>query len=107
MFKTSKLFPVRRRHNVTVAIDAHILRDCQILIFCMIIRLPSINLYIIIVFFYQASQAWMEWLIKKRKAFDQRGDMAIAAWAEQQQREMNLRVRRLSRSKVFFMQFMY
>lgn len=42
----------------------------------------------------------MEWLIKKRKAFDQRGDMAIAAWAEQQQREMNLRARRLSRSKV-------
>lgn len=49
---------------------------------------------------YQASQAWMEWLIKKRKAFDQRGDMAIVAWAEQQQREMNLRARRLSRSKV-------
>lgn len=38
--------------------------------------------------------------MKKRKAFDQRGDMAIAAWAEQQQREMNLRVRQLSRSKV-------
>ncbi|KAL8243197.1 hypothetical protein R6Q59_009455 [Mikania micrantha] len=48
----------------------------------------------------KASQAWMEWLIKKRKAFDQRGDMAIAAWAEQQQRELNIRVRRLSRSKV-------
>ncbi|XP_039123682.1 dnaJ homolog subfamily C member 8 [Dioscorea cayenensis subsp. rotundata] len=48
----------------------------------------------------KASQAWMEWLMKKRKAFDQRGDMAIAAWAEQQQREMNLRVRRLSRSKM-------
>ncbi|XP_050238247.1 uncharacterized protein LOC126687731 [Mercurialis annua] len=48
----------------------------------------------------KASQAWMEWLIKKRKAFDQRGDMAIAAWAEQQQLEMNLRVRRLTRSKV-------
>ncbi|KAL1822980.1 hypothetical protein DCAR_0310824 [Daucus carota subsp. sativus] len=48
----------------------------------------------------KASQAWMEWLIKKRKAFDQRGDMAIAAWAEQQQREMNIRVRRLSRSKI-------
>ncbi|GJZ36263.1 RNA-directed DNA polymerase, eukaryota [Tanacetum coccineum] len=27
-----------------------------------------------------ASQAWMEWLMKKKKAFDQRGDMAIAAW---------------------------
>ncbi|CAN6467944.1 unnamed protein product [Victoria cruziana] len=48
----------------------------------------------------KASQAWMEWLIKKRKAFDQRGDMAIAAWAEQQQRELNLRARRLSRSKI-------
>ncbi|KAK4751779.1 hypothetical protein SAY87_020577 [Trapa incisa] len=48
----------------------------------------------------KASQAWMEWLMKKRKAFDQRGDMAIAAWAEQQQREMNLRARRLSRSKI-------
>lgn len=48
----------------------------------------------------KASQAWMEWLMKKRKAFDQRGDMAIAAWAEQQQLEINLRARRLSRSKV-------
>ncbi|XP_076906980.1 uncharacterized protein LOC143563291 [Bidens hawaiensis] len=48
----------------------------------------------------KASQAWMEWLMKKRKAFDQRGDMAIAAWAEQQQRELHIRVRRLSRSKV-------
>ncbi|KAI3820306.1 hypothetical protein L1987_07851 [Smallanthus sonchifolius] len=48
----------------------------------------------------KASQAWMEWLIKKRKAFDQRGDMAIAAWAEQQQRKLNIRVRRLSRSKI-------
>ncbi|KAL5559217.1 hypothetical protein UlMin_035428 [Ulmus minor] len=48
----------------------------------------------------KASQAWMEWLVKKRKAFDQRGDMAIAAWAEQQQMELNLRVRRLSRSKI-------
>lgn len=50
----------------------------------------------------QASQAWMEWLMKKRKAFDQRGDMAVAAWAEQQQRELNLRARRLSRSKVLY-----
>ncbi|XP_006302665.2 uncharacterized J domain-containing protein C4H3.01 isoform X1 [Capsella rubella] len=48
----------------------------------------------------KASQAWMDWLIKKRKAFDQRGDMAVAAWAEQQQLEINLRARRLSRSKV-------
>uniref|UniRef100_A0A7N0TKS5 J domain-containing protein n=1 Tax=Kalanchoe fedtschenkoi TaxID=63787 RepID=A0A7N0TKS5_KALFE len=48
----------------------------------------------------KASQAWMEWLLKKRKAFDQRGDMAISAWAEQQQLQMNLRVRRLSRTKV-------
>ncbi|XP_028051356.1 DNA topoisomerase 1-like [Camellia sinensis] len=31
----------------------------------------------------EASQAWMEWLMKKHKAFDQRGDMAVAAWAEQ------------------------
>jgi hypothetical protein len=48
----------------------------------------------------QASQAWMEWLMKKRKAFNQRGDMAIYAWAEQQQRELNVRARQLSRSKV-------
>ncbi|GAA0175938.1 chaperone [Lithospermum erythrorhizon] len=48
----------------------------------------------------KASQAWMDWLMKKRKAFDQRGTMAIAAWAEQQQRELNVRARRLSRSKV-------
>ncbi|CAO2834159.1 unnamed protein product [Amaranthus hypochondriacus] len=48
----------------------------------------------------KASQAWMEWLIKKRKAFDQRGDMAIAAWAEQQHREMSLRARQRARSKV-------
>lgn len=55
--------------------------------------------------FLKASQAWMEWLIKKRKAFDQRGDMAIAAWAEQQQREMNLRARQRARSKVFNLVF--
>ncbi|KAF3322986.1 chaperone protein dnaJ 20 [Carex littledalei] len=48
----------------------------------------------------KASQAWMEWLMKKRKAFDQRGDMAISAWAEQQQLEMTLRARHLTRSKV-------
>ncbi|XP_027090081.1 uncharacterized protein [Coffea arabica] len=48
----------------------------------------------------KASQAWMEWIMKKRKAFDQRGDMAIAAWAEQQHRELNLRARRLARSKI-------
>ncbi|XP_051118030.1 uncharacterized protein LOC127242521 isoform X3 [Andrographis paniculata] len=48
----------------------------------------------------KASQAWMEWLMKKQKAFDQRGYMAVAAWAEQQQLEMNLRARRLARSKI-------
>ncbi|KAK4274072.1 hypothetical protein QN277_017359 [Acacia crassicarpa] len=48
----------------------------------------------------KASEAWMEWLMKKRKAFYQRGDMAIAAWAEQQQRELNIRARSLSRSKM-------
>ncbi|KAL8172422.1 hypothetical protein V2J09_024226 [Rumex salicifolius] len=48
----------------------------------------------------KASQAWMDWLMKKRTAFDQRGDMAISAWAEQQQREIFLRARQLSRSKV-------
>ncbi|XP_028771896.1 uncharacterized protein LOC114729107 isoform X2 [Neltuma alba] len=48
----------------------------------------------------KASEAWMEWLMKKRKAFYQRGDMAIAAWAEQQQRELNIRARSLSRSKI-------
>ncbi|CAH9128302.1 unnamed protein product [Cuscuta epithymum] len=48
----------------------------------------------------KASQAWVEWLMQKRKAFDQRGDMAIAAWGEQQQRELNLKARRLARSKV-------
>ncbi|XP_019236431.1 PREDICTED: uncharacterized J domain-containing protein C4H3.01 isoform X2 [Nicotiana attenuata] len=50
--------------------------------------------------FQNASEAWVEWLMKKRKAFDQRGDMAIAAWAEQQQLELNLKVRRLARSKM-------
>lgn len=60
----------------------------------------SFNSDILLLRFSQASQAWMEWLMKKRKAFDQRGDMAVAAWAEQQQREMNIRARRLSRSKV-------
>jgi hypothetical protein len=43
--------------------------------------------------------------MKKRKAFDQRGDMAVAAWAEQQHREMTLRARRLSRSKVILEHF--
>ena len=45
----------------------------------------------------------MEWVMKKRKAFDKRGDMAVAAWAEQQQRELTLRARNLSRSKVTFL----
>ncbi|CAL5389986.1 unnamed protein product [Camellia sinensis] len=51
--------------------------------------------------YFEASQASLEWLMKKRKAFDRRGDMVVAAWAEQQQQqhEMNLRVHRLSRSK--------
>ncbi|CAN4096673.1 unnamed protein product [Withania somnifera] len=48
----------------------------------------------------KASEAWVEWLMKKRKAFDQRGDMAIAAWAKQQQLELNLKARRLARSKM-------
>ncbi|KAA8515419.1 hypothetical protein F0562_010518 [Nyssa sinensis] len=43
----------------------------------------------------KASQAWMEWLMKKRKAFDQRGDMAIATWAEQQQRELNSKISKI------------
>ncbi|KAI7993512.1 BAG-associated GRAM protein 1 [Camellia lanceoleosa] len=51
--------------------------------------------------YFEASQASLEWLMKKRKAFDRQGDMVVTAWAEQQQQhEMNLRVRRLSRSKV-------
>ncbi|KAJ0519817.1 hypothetical protein HanIR_Chr10g0452501 [Helianthus annuus] len=44
----------------------------------------------------------MEWLTRRRKAFDQRGDMTIAAWAEQQNRELNIRMRALSGSKVFY-----
>ncbi|XP_057951450.1 NAD(P)H-quinone oxidoreductase subunit T, chloroplastic [Malania oleifera] len=48
----------------------------------------------------KASKAWMEWLMKKRKAFDQRGDLAATAWAEQQQLKMYLRARHLSRSKI-------
>lgn len=47
----------------------------------------------------KASKAWMDWLMKKRKAFEQRGDVAVTTWAEQQQRELNLKVRQLSRSK--------
>ncbi|GAB2287783.1 hypothetical protein Dimus_036394 [Dionaea muscipula] len=48
----------------------------------------------------KASEAWMEWVRNKRKAFEQRGDTAIAAWAEQQDRQLRLRARQLSRSKV-------
>ncbi|KAI3967049.1 hypothetical protein MKW92_032862 [Papaver armeniacum] len=40
----------------------------------------------------------MDWLAKKRTTFDQRGDMAVAAWAEQQQHELNVHVWRLSRT---------
>ncbi|CAI5513555.1 unnamed protein product [Closterium sp. Naga37s-1] len=47
----------------------------------------------------KASKAWVEWVRRKRKAFDQRGDMAMSAWAEQQQRELNLRARQLSKDK--------
>lgn len=48
----------------------------------------------------KASKAWMEWIVKKKKAFEQRGDMAVSAWAEQQQRELNLKARRLSKHKM-------
>ncbi|KAF5953561.1 hypothetical protein HYC85_006417 [Camellia sinensis] len=53
-------------------------------------------------YYFEASQASLEWLMKKQKAFDRQGDMVVAAWAEQQQQqhEMNLRVHRLSRSKI-------
>ncbi|CAI5519926.1 unnamed protein product [Closterium sp. Naga37s-1] len=47
----------------------------------------------------KASKAWVEWVRRKKKAFDQRGDMAMSAWAEQQQRELNLRARQLSKDK--------
>ncbi|KAH7332360.1 hypothetical protein KP509_20G083900 [Ceratopteris richardii] len=42
----------------------------------------------------------MEWILKKKKAFDQRGDMAVTAWAEQQQRELSLKARRLAKYKM-------
>jgi hypothetical protein len=48
----------------------------------------------------KASKSWMEWIVKKKKAFEQRGDMAVSVWAEQQQREMNLKARRLSQQKI-------
>ncbi|KAH7332359.1 hypothetical protein KP509_20G083900 [Ceratopteris richardii] len=48
----------------------------------------------------KASKAWMEWILKKKKAFDQRGDMAVTAWAEQQQRELSLKARRLAKYKM-------
>jgi hypothetical protein len=66
----------------------------------VITRIHPFSYFKLICCVFQASQAWMDWLMKKRKAFDQRGDMAIAAWAEQQQRDLNVRVRQLSRSKV-------
>lgn len=50
----------------------------------------------------QASEAWMEWVLKKKRAFEQRGDMAASVWAEQQQREMSLKARRLAKHKVCF-----
>ncbi|GAB2289872.1 hypothetical protein Dimus_035729 [Dionaea muscipula] len=48
----------------------------------------------------KASEAWMEWVMKKKKAFEQRGDIAFAAWSEHQNRQLRLRARQLSRSKV-------
>ncbi|CAM6094715.1 unnamed protein product [Calypogeia fissa] len=48
----------------------------------------------------KASKAWMEWVLKKKKAFEQRGDMAASVWAEQQQREMSLKARRLAKYKM-------
>lgn len=48
----------------------------------------------------KASSAWMDWVIKKRKSFEQRGEMAASAWAEQQMRELNLKARRAARDKV-------
>eukprot|EP00271_Cylindrocystis_brebissonii_P010457 TRINITY_DN26649_c0_g1_i1.p1 TRINITY_DN26649_c0_g1~~TRINITY_DN26649_c0_g1_i1.p1 ORF type:complete len:340 (-),score=58.82 TRINITY_DN26649_c0_g1_i1:502-1521(-) len=48
----------------------------------------------------KASRAWVEWVLKKKRAFEQRGDLAVSAWAEQQQREMSLRARNLSKAKM-------
>lgn len=47
-----------------------------------------------------ASRAWQEWVLKKKQAFEQRGDMAASAWAEQQQRSLNLRAKNLSKQKI-------
>ncbi|EFJ29309.1 hypothetical protein SELMODRAFT_91615 [Selaginella moellendorffii] len=48
----------------------------------------------------KASKAWMEWFIKKKQAYEQRGDLAVTLWAQQQQREMNLKARQLARHKM-------
>eukprot|EP00252_Welwitschia_mirabilis_P000425 TRINITY_DN10427_c0_g2_i1.p1 TRINITY_DN10427_c0_g2~~TRINITY_DN10427_c0_g2_i1.p1 ORF type:complete len:310 (-),score=54.62 TRINITY_DN10427_c0_g2_i1:138-1010(-) len=47
----------------------------------------------------KANKAWMEWMMKKKKAFEQQGDLAAIIWAEQQQLELNIRVRQRSRTK--------
>jgi len=39
-------------------------------------------------------------VLRKKKAFEQRGEVALSAWAEQQQREMSLKARQLSKAKV-------
>jgi hypothetical protein len=48
---------------------------------------------------FQALSAWMDWVIKKTRTFDQRGEMVASAWAEQQMLNMNLRARRAAKDK--------
>eukprot|EP00245_Coleochaete_scutata_P010909 TRINITY_DN3943_c0_g2_i1.p1 TRINITY_DN3943_c0_g2~~TRINITY_DN3943_c0_g2_i1.p1 ORF type:complete len:196 (-),score=47.05 TRINITY_DN3943_c0_g2_i1:7-510(-) len=47
----------------------------------------------------QANREWLEWVAKKRRAWEQRGDMAVNTWQEQQAREMSVRARQRSRMK--------
>ncbi|KAL5552419.1 hypothetical protein UlMin_002595 [Ulmus minor] len=113
MFYHRFLIRVRHRHSSVVTI---IILLCFIVLFIILF----FTLWLIIYYYnllhslYDGRGTFEEGetdvlLIdeEKRRQYDmdnrvnpmKRGDMAIAAWAEQQQMELNLRVRRLSCSK--------
>jgi hypothetical protein len=48
----------------------------------------------------QASEAWQAYVQRKKKAFEQRGDVAATAWAEVQRHEMQVKARQMAKQKV-------
>ncbi|GAQ91200.1 chaperone DnaJ-domain superfamily protein [Klebsormidium nitens] len=49
---------------------------------------------------FMASEAWQAYVARKKKAFEQRGDVAATAWAEVQRHEMQVKARQMAKQKM-------